>query len=211
MIRNDSEYAVQFFTLDGYELCPECALPAIFDNNEEAIQAVIDEETYDFTYKNATKGIETSFGLEREESRANDDLPKGVYCCYCGCECVQPAQDKNGYTPDYSNSRDNKKLRKQFKEKYGILFNPSKVVYATWVANDEKIIAVEHVLCSDGKQRYAKVYGEPLTIDSVAGSVQVNGKSVTGWVWWNGIDHIHCFTANDEGRNANLLPHWKVN
>lgn len=208
-IKNDGEYAVQFFTLDDYELCPEDALKAIFDNNEAAMQAIINEETYDFTYRDAAKGIEINFGLEREESRANDDLPKGVYCAWCGKECVQPRQDRNGFASDYSNSKDNRDLRKSFKIEYGHLFRlESKYVYAPWIMGEQKIIACRHVLCSDGKQRYAKVWGEPLTYFSIAGAVQVQGKTVTGEVWYNDMDKIHCFTQDGDGKNASLLPAW---
>lgn len=68
-------------------------------------------------------------------------------------------------------------------------------------------------LCSDGKWRMAQQTGEPDTFFSMPARVQVNGKTVSGFlttrtveVWDNKFEPIWVFIAYSYRKNAALLP-----
>lgn len=65
--------------------------------------------------------------------------------------------------------------------------------------------AARHVLCSDGRRRYARLTGEPDSYYIIPAVVQVQGKSVTGFIAAQGDGDI-LFHAYQNKKNGHLLP-----
>ena len=64
------------------------------------------------------------------------------------------------------------------------------------------------VLCSDGKRRTAWIVGQPDTYFSIGASVQVKGKTVSGWLFFQDYPTKDVlFHANPDGVNGYLL--WR--
>lgn len=68
-------------------------------------------------------------------------------------------------------------------------------------------IAAKHVMCSDGRRRYVRLTSEPDTFFSIPGTVQVKGKSVSGFISARDGDpedlEFHAYTYR---KNGHLLP-----
>ncbi len=64
-----------------------------------------------------------------------------------------------------------------------------------------------NVLCVDGVRRTVRLHGEPDTFFSVPGSVQVRGKTVSGFVTSDNGDLK--FIAYTYGKNADVLKEGK--
>lgn len=66
---------------------------------------------------------------------------------------------------------------------------------------------VTNVLCSDGIQRQARVTSphDP-DVWSLLTSVQVKGKTVSGFVTWDAQKEVHIFHAYTHRKNGHLLP-----
>ncbi len=62
-----------------------------------------------------------------------------------------------------------------------------------------------NVLCSDGKRRNAKITQQPDTFFSIPASVQVRGKTVTGFLMDNSEGEL-CFCQYTVSKNGGMLP-----
>lgn len=62
-----------------------------------------------------------------------------------------------------------------------------------------------NVLCSDGKRRNVKITGQPDTFFSIPASVQVKGKTVTGFLYTQDDGEL-IFCQYLPGKNGHLLP-----
>jgi hypothetical protein len=77
------------------------------------------------------------------------------------------------------------------------------VYYGPWLLP----IACKHVLCTDGKRRYARITGDPDTYFSIPASVQVQGSTVSGYITSREYPNENDaeFHAVWTGKNAALL------
>lgn len=66
---------------------------------------------------------------------------------------------------------------------------------------------VSRALCEDGRRRYARITGEPDTFFSIPASVQVKGKTVSGFITGCKTEgeRDYEFIAYAYGKNAGLL------
>lgn len=80
------------------------------------------------------------------------------------------------------------------------------------------LIKVTNVLCSDGKYRTFWAQGQPDTFFTQPGRVKVNGKTVTGHIYYDSMyedeetypDGVYKFTAYSYRKNHRLLPPWDM-
>jgi hypothetical protein len=71
--------------------------------------------------------------------------------------------------------------------------------------------SVQHALCSDGKRRYARITGEADTYFSIPASVNVLGKTVSGYITARECEdgsQDYEFRPFAYGKNAAMLPEW---
>lgn len=66
---------------------------------------------------------------------------------------------------------------------------------------------VTNVPCADGKNRVARITGEPDTYFSVPARVHVGAKTVTGFVYVHSSGEYR-FTANRFGKNFDAIGPW---
>jgi hypothetical protein len=76
-----------------------------------------------------------------------------------------------------------------------------------------QLLAVKHCPCSDGVARRARVTGQPDTFFSIPASVQVKGKTVSGFLtnsptYIKGVKEGYIFIAVSYGKNGHLLPRF---
>lgn len=64
----------------------------------------------------------------------------------------------------------------------------------------------DNVLCSDGKQRQAKISGQALDAYSIPAQVHVKEKTVTGFLTYDSTNEVYIFHAYQHLKNGKLLP-----